>query len=149
MLLSLLSWCSLRIRVRLAIRSLTADTDVPLDIERMYGKRQPIAVRKPLASACPRKQNATPPAAPHQDCTDGLSTPPATEGETASETELETEVETSTPTLKSTKRLHSPHVGNESLKKTAAQQQPVSEHDLYYKYFRRDVVGLLNIDLLR
>jgi len=117
----------------------------------MYGKRQPIAVRKPLASAraCPRKQNAAPPAAARQDCTDGLSTPPATEGETASETELETEVETSTPTLKSTKRLRTPHVSNESLKNTAVQQQPVSEHDLYYKYFRRDVVGLLNIDLLR
>jgi phosphatidylethanolamine N-methyltransferase len=112
----------------------------------MYGKRQRIAVRKPLASTSPRKQNAAPPAASHQDCTDGLSTPPATEGETASETELETEFETDTPTPKS---LPTPRVSNESLKKTAVQQQTVSEHDLYYKYFKRDVVGLHNIDLLR
>ncbi|KAF8550645.1 hypothetical protein OG21DRAFT_1419342 [Imleria badia] len=117
-------------------------------IERMYGKRQPIAVRKPLPSTGPRKQNAVPPTS-HEDCTDGLSTPPATEGETASETELETEVETDKPTRKPNKTLHAPRVSNESLKKTAVQQQPVSEHDLHYKYFRRDVVGLLNIDLLR
>ncbi|KAF8438448.1 phospholipid methyltransferase-domain-containing protein [Boletus edulis BED1] len=120
-------------------------------IERMYGKRQPIAVRKPLASVGPRKQNAAPPTTSREDCTDGLATPPATEGETASETELETEVETEAPTLKSNKTLRTPtsHASDESLKQPTVQQQPVSEHDLYYKYFRRDVVGLLNIDLLR
>ena len=112
----------------------------------MYGKRQPISVRKPLASTSARKRNGTPPATSHRDSTDGLSTPPATEGETASETELETEPETDSPTPKC---LHTPRVSNESLKRTAMQQQTVSEHDLHYKYFKRDVVGLLNIDLLR
>lgn len=115
----------------------------------MYGKRQPIAVRKPLASNGLRKQSPTPPPTSREDCTDGLSTPPATEGETASDTELETEVETDTPTRKPNKTLRTPRESNESFKKTAVKQQPVSEHDLYYKYFRRDVVGLLNIDLLR
>ncbi|KAG8215187.1 phospholipid methyltransferase-domain-containing protein [Butyriboletus roseoflavus] len=118
-------------------------------IERMYGKRQPIAVRKPIASTGPRKQNVAPPATFHQDYTDGLSTPPATEGETASETDFETEVETPGPTRKPSKSLCTPRVSNESLRRTRVRQQPVSEHDLYHKYFRRDVVGLHNIDLLR
>ncbi|KAH0833927.1 phospholipid methyltransferase-domain-containing protein [Lanmaoa asiatica] len=118
-------------------------------IERMYGKRQPIAVRKPLASTRPRKQNTAPPVISHEDCTDNLSTPPATEGETTSETDFETEVETPVPTRKPSKIFHTPRVSNESLRRTSVQQQPVSEHDLYHKYFRRDVVGLHNIDLLR
>lgn len=117
-----------------------------LDIERMYGKRQPIAVRKPLVSTAPRKQNASLPATSRGDFTDGLSTPPATEGETASETELETEVETATPIQKPSLASSG---SKESLKKPTVQQRPVSEHDLHYKYFRRDAVGLLNIDLLR
>ena len=127
------------------------NVDVSLDIERMYGKRQPIAVRKPIASPAggPRKQHVTPPATSHQDHTDGLSTPPATEGETASETDFETEVETPVPTRKRSRNLCTPRGSNESLRKTPVQQQPVSEHDLYHKYFRRDVVGLHNIDLLR
>lgn len=127
---------------------LIPNVDVLLDIERMYGKRQPIAVRKPISAGL-RKQNSVSPATSKQDCTDGLSTPPATEGETASETELETEVETDPPTPRPTGTTPTPRVSNESLNKAAVQQQPVSEHDLYHKYFRRDVVGLLNIDLLR
>lgn len=119
------------------------------DIERMYGKRQPIAVRKPLASTGSRKRNGALPATPLQDCTDGLSTPPATEGETASETELETEIETDdTLTRKPSDSCHASRLSNDSLKGPAVQQL-VSEHDLYHKYFRRDVVGLHNIDLLR
>ena len=111
----------------------------------MYGKRQPIAVRKPLASTDPRKRNAGPPPAPHEDCTDGPPTPPATEGETV----LGTEVKTNKRTREPNKTFRTPSVSHESPKKIVAQQQPVSEHDLYHKYFRRDVVGLLNIDLLR
>lgn len=146
-LLSLLSWCSSRIRVRLATLPLTSTIDVPLDIERMYGKRQPIAVRKPLAST--RKQDVATLATSRQAPTDVLSTPSATEAETASETDIETEVETPIPTRKPSKNHHTPRMRNESLKRTAVQQQPVSMHDLHHKYFRRDAVGLHNIDLLR
>lgn len=135
--------------MRLSTLLQTTSVEVILDIERMYGKRQQIAVRKPLASTGPHKRNGAPPATSHQDCTDGLSTPPATEGESASETELETEVETDVPTRKPSKRRHALRLSNDSLKGTTVQQQPVSEHDLYHKYFRRDVVGLHNIDLLR
>lgn len=121
--------------------------EVALDIERMYGQRQPIAVRKPLAPTGPRKRTPPPPSQP--DGADGLSTPPATEGETASETELETEVEADVHAPKPRKRRHTPRLSSDSLPGTAAPPKPVSEHDLYHKYFRRDVVGLHNIDLLR
>ena len=148
MLLSLLSWCSLRIRVRLFCMLPNDDRSSRLDIERMYGKRQPIAVRKPVASSC-RKRNCPPPATSDQDSADGFLTPPTTEGETASETELETEVETDVPTPKASKG-HTPSLSSDSFKGIAVQQQQlVSQHDLYHKYFRRDVVGLHNIDLLR
>ncbi|KAG9308709.1 phospholipid methyltransferase-domain-containing protein [Chiua virens] len=116
-------------------------------IERMYGKRQQIAVRKPLAASGSRK-NGTPPITSNPQSVDGFSTPSATEGETASETELETEVDTVLLSRK-LKKNSLPRGGNESLKATIVQQQPASEHDLYHKYFRRDVVGLHNIDLLR
>ncbi|KAF9228138.1 hypothetical protein BS17DRAFT_849997 [Gyrodon lividus] len=126
-------------------------------IERMYGKRKPIAVRKPLFSTEARKakqqrdKDSAPPKTSQEDCTDGLSTPAATEGETASETELETETETesTTPTTQPKKGLEPPFAKNESPKRAVKQLQPLSEHDLHHKYFRRDVVIAHNIDLLR
>ncbi|KIJ61193.1 hypothetical protein HYDPIDRAFT_183320 [Hydnomerulius pinastri MD-312] len=125
-------------------------------IERMYGKRKPIAVRKPLFSTGPRKarqqkDNDPSPLPSHDDSADGLSTPAATEGETASETDLETETETEsmTPTMQSRKVLDDPLMKNESPKRPSKQVQSVSQHDLHHKYFRRDVVVFHNIDLLR
>jgi phosphatidylethanolamine N-methyltransferase len=116
----------------------------------MYGKRQPIAVRKPLPSTRPRNQKAsTLSEASNQDSTEALTTPPVIEGETASESDFETNFEVETPTGRSS---DSPAPSmHESLSTTEERlaQPPASEHDLYHKYFRRDIVGLRNIDLLR
>lgn len=121
----------------------------------MYGKRKPIAVRKPLFSTGTRKtrqqKEPTPPTSSHEDSADGLSTPAATEGETASETDLETETETEshTPTMQPKKGLELPPLRSESPRRAARQSQQVSQHDLHHKYFRRDVVVMHNLDLLR
>ncbi|KAH7882066.1 phospholipid methyltransferase-domain-containing protein [Phlebopus sp. FC_14] len=122
-------------------------------IERMYGKRKPIAVRKPLFSTRQRirqDKDITPTASSHEDAFDCPPTPAATEGETATETDLETETETesSTPTIQPKKSLDLPLASSSSLKRVVKQSQ-VSEHDLHHKYFRRDVVIVHNIDLLR
>ena len=79
--------------------------------------------------------------ASHEDSAHEASTPAATEGETASESELDTEIETeSVATPKGKPRSDS----------TSTRGRPqVSEHDLYHKYFRRDIVILQNIDLFR
>ena len=145
MLLSSLSWSSLRFPVCLSTIFFDGILTCPIDIERIYRKCQPIAVRKPLVLTDPRKWNTGPLPAPHKDCTDGLPTPPATEGKTV----LGTEVKTNKRTRELNKTFCTPSVSHESPKKIVVQQQPVSEHDLYHKYFRHDVVGLLNIDLLQ
>lgn len=117
----------------------------------MYGKRQPIAVRKPLPSTRLRNQKAsTLSEASNQDSTEALTTPPVIEGETASELDFETNFEVETPMGRSSNS-PAPSMSHESLSTTEERlaQPPASEHDLYHKYFRRDIVRLRNIDLLR
>ncbi|KAI6113557.1 phospholipid methyltransferase-domain-containing protein [Pisolithus croceorrhizus] len=128
-------------------------------IERMYGKRKPIAVRKPLLLdevAKPREAKVREVSVSdiyHEDSV-CESTPSVTEGETASESELETETETDdvpTPRIQPKRRRELPAVGIATAvsSRQLEGRQQVSQHDLYHKYFRRDVVILQNIDLLR
>ncbi|KAH7911129.1 phospholipid methyltransferase-domain-containing protein [Hygrophoropsis aurantiaca] len=128
-------------------------------IERMYGKRTPIALRKPLFTSAERKvrsqKDPSPiPPASEDETVEQLSTPAITEGETATETDLETETETEgehTPVIKD-KRLcgsQPPMITRSESARRAASELGVSQHDLHNKYFRRDTVILQNVDLLR
>ncbi|KAH7924203.1 hypothetical protein BV22DRAFT_1196127 [Leucogyrophana mollusca] len=128
-------------------------------IERMYGKRTPIALRKPLFTSTSRKvrsqKDPSPLPSPSEDeAVEQLSTPAVTEGETATETELDTETETeceSTPVLKEKplRGSQSPSSASSKSARRAASELGVSQHDLHNKYFRRDTVVLQNVDLLR
>ncbi|KIK41161.1 hypothetical protein CY34DRAFT_224284 [Suillus luteus UH-Slu-Lm8-n1] len=112
-------------------------------IERMYGKRKPIALRKPISASESKKikkMNSScqlPSSA--EDDPDQLSTPAATEGESATDTETETECEGKAPGIHRSYRPTQPIL----------LESTVSQHDLHHKYFRRDVVIFHNIDLLR
>ncbi|KAI6103019.1 phospholipid methyltransferase-domain-containing protein [Pisolithus sp. B1] len=128
-------------------------------IERMYGKRKPIAVRKPLLPdeiTKPREVKAREVSVSDMYHEDSVcdSTPSVTEGETASESELETETETDdvpTPRSQPKRSRELPAIGVATVVSSRQPEgrQQVSQHDLYHKYFRRDVVILQNIDLLR
>jgi len=114
----------------------------------MYGKRNPLAMRRPLSVSESKKSRArkvhdlSPILSSIEDNADQLTTPTVTEGESATDTELETECEGET-TPKDDKR----ELVN--LYALDPVQRATSQHDLHNKYFRRDVVGLHNIDLFR
>ncbi|KAF5376745.1 hypothetical protein D9615_007890 [Tricholomella constricta] len=142
-------------------------------IERMYGQRKAIAKRTPLfpnmrmtaTSSSSNSNTASSSATPavEADPADILSTPAATEGETATETELETETETEyeihRPDITSRKSSkHQPQLSIASLSSNGIasepatpryRRKPASQHDLLNKYFRRDAVVLRNLDLHR
>jgi phosphatidylethanolamine N-methyltransferase len=109
----------------------------------MYGKRKPIALRKPISASESKKikkMNSScqlPSSA--EDDPDQLSTPAATEGESATDTDTETECEGKAPGIHRSYRPTQPIL----------LESTVSQHDLHHKYFRRDVVIFHNIDLLR
>ncbi|KAI5119700.1 hypothetical protein M0805_003584 [Coniferiporia weirii] len=107
-------------------------------IERTYGQKKLLSSRVPLLDASEVHRKLTGSLQPtHQrkdsaasDMTD-LSTPAATEGESATETEeIETETETEMEIL------------NDALIKTP-------RHDLFNRYFRKDLILFHNFDLLR
>lgn len=147
----------------------------------MYGQRKAIAKRTPLFPANSRSKvvlqessgassstvtpGTTTPLV-EADLADILSTPAATEGETATETELETETEIEeenhggevTAGRKQSK--HQPQLSTASSVSAHSgisndstapryRRKAISQHDLLNKYFRRDAVVLRNIDLLR
>ncbi|KAF8339261.1 phosphatidylethanolamine N-methyltransferase [Amanita rubescens] len=126
-------------------------------IERMYGQRKFIAKRVPVVTS-----KATGVIDDTSDVSkttaDNLLVPAMTDGETTTDTELETETEAETPT-NSKQRLRSKHQrcnscgsGTDHLnseRRSDPRRKPVSQHDLFNKYFRRDTVILKNIDLLR
>ncbi|KAG6333073.1 hypothetical protein ID866_6015 [Astraeus odoratus] len=126
-------------------------------IERMYGKRKPIAVRKPLfpegTNKARQSKESSLPDTLHDDSAHEASTPAATEGETASDTDLETETEADGNATPRIQPRHGPHVSGASTPRATfsrrSSRQQLSQHDLLHKYFRRDVVILQNLDLLR
>lgn len=114
----------------------------------MYGQRKPIAMRKPLSVSSFKKSRArkvndlSPPLPSVEDNADQLSTPTVTEGESATDTELDTECEGEATPKHKKREL-------DNLYTCDPMQRAPSQHDLLHKYFRRDVVGFHNIDLLR
>ncbi|KAF9463504.1 phosphatidylethanolamine N-methyltransferase [Collybia nuda] len=147
-------------------------------IERMYGQPKAIAKRTPLFPSRPKSAPLpscqgsagsstiasvveTPPL--EADPADILSTPAATEGETATETDFDTEAEPDydTPIADVINKKLSKHHQQRSIASSTSsnggtdtsavrhKKKAVSQHDLLNKYFRRDAVIVRNIDLLR
>ncbi|GBE86958.1 Phosphatidylethanolamine N-methyltransferase [Sparassis crispa] len=132
-------------------------------IERTYGQRKPLAYRSPVIAALSQadvqsESHSRKDSSSSIEQTE-LSTPSATEGESATEpeelfteTETETEFETNF-TSNRIKRLtgfSSPFNGDLlSYVPSRASSPPLSQHDLMNRYFRKDMVLLMNIDLLR
>ncbi|THU85514.1 phosphatidylethanolamine N-methyltransferase [Dendrothele bispora CBS 962.96] len=125
-------------------------------IERMYGKPKILAKRTPLPIKS-QESEATPVEPVAIDIADiaDLTTPSATEADTATETELETETEENpSPSIvrnKAYKHQQTISVSSISLNGTefVTSKKPVSQHDLLNKYFRRDTVILRNLDVFR
>jgi len=132
-------------------------------IERMYGQRKLLASRIPLQYGTTSRRAANG-SASHQrsiseasDITDGVSTPAATEGDSATDTELETETETEHPRMFDVKErmdsgtpdtvpgTPSDTHGTLRLKTSLI----LTQHDLMNRFFRKDAVILHNLDLLR
>jgi phosphatidylethanolamine N-methyltransferase len=111
----------------------------------MYGQRKPLALRTPLLVPDGRKYSSriNRLRSLSEISTPGISTPSFTEGETATETEVETEVEDYLPAREMNIR---PPLAKVSAKKRS---RPMTQHDLLVRYFRKDLIGLHNIDLLR
>ncbi|OBZ74367.1 Phosphatidylethanolamine N-methyltransferase [Grifola frondosa] len=125
-------------------------------IERTYGHRKPLAQRSPLLSGVCQSGNSTeshsrPPSVSSVE----LSTPAATEGESATETdEVTTETETEFEIDSTVKRR--PGFAFSSLHDEVVSHGPsrcrspaLSHHDLVHRYFRKDAIFLHNVDLLR
>ncbi|KAH9943892.1 phosphatidylethanolamine N-methyltransferase [Amylocystis lapponica] len=142
-------------------------------IERTYGQRKPLAHRSPILgtfqeTACARHllhRIAFSPRFCGVCCRYRLSTPSATEGESATETDgpmTETETETELELKKTSRRvkrqLGSPRTSVSSMSSNAdtlagisrrSHSPPLSQHDLLHRYFRQDTIILHNIDIFR
>ncbi|KIJ41083.1 hypothetical protein M422DRAFT_31958 [Sphaerobolus stellatus SS14] len=116
-------------------------------IERMYGQRKPIGVRTPFISPPTSRSTTTPALRTRavQASIGDLSTPATTEGDSASETELETEVEDNYPPSALISGANTPA----SVRPKSPHVSPLNLHDLMNMYFRKDVLVLKNLDLLR
>ncbi|KAK7448497.1 phosphatidylethanolamine N-methyltransferase [Stygiomarasmius scandens] len=133
-------------------------------IERMYGKPKILAKRTPLPSKCQKSEasaaesvassSRNTPSSTEADSAD-LTTPSATEAETATETEFDTETEDGpSPSVRDSKvRKHKQLLSTSSISSASvdfmAPVKPISQHDLLNKYFRRDTVILRNLDVFR
>lgn len=132
------------------------------DIERTYGQRKLLAQRTPVYPNSSRKapEQTEPSPAKRRSreasvssvISTDLSTPAATEGETASETdevETETETELEIDVSRRRRRRSGPSPKSSNLSTKRARSPVLSMHDLNNTYFRKDAVLLRNIDLLR
>ncbi|KAI0076990.1 phosphatidylethanolamine N-methyltransferase [Panus rudis PR-1116 ss-1] len=133
-------------------------------IERTYGQRKLLAQRTPVQPTGSRKSidavqtssssHSRKPSTASTAETD-LSTPAATEGDTASETdELETETETEqdcgeSAHFKRKLRRSKANAPSPVAGKKRGRSPIMTLHDLYNIYFRKDAILLHNIDLLR
>jgi phosphatidylethanolamine N-methyltransferase len=109
----------------------------------MYGQPKPLALRTPLSVPSGDRKDSIHRRFASDASGPDMSTPPFTEGETATETEVETEMEDNLPARGTNmRRAHS---------KASAKPRslPKTQHDLLNQYFRKDVIGIHNIDLLR
>jgi phosphatidylethanolamine N-methyltransferase len=132
------------------------------DIERRYGQRKPIAQRTPIYPSTPRTNSDSTECSPSPtqcsgrnsplSATDTLTTPTATDGETATESDTlatEPEAESDTPTSKSGTFTPPKRTASVIERKKTTKGQGISQHDLLNKYFKRDTVLLHNVDLFR
>lgn len=114
----------------------------------MYGQRKPIAQRTPLIISPPTTRIISPTYSRPRPLSSSVYidslTPAATEGETTeTETELDTEVDDS---YISPKLSGGAHTG---IAATRLRSHSSTQHDLMNFFFRKDVIILRNIDLLR
>ncbi len=143
----------------------------------MYGQRKLMSLRTPVARDSPHSneveveartsaspllgETPRPSQCPLSEWIDEW-TPSATEGETATDTDVLSETETEyeahqdhdLPTFKGSKQLiPSPKSFTRPLPskstRSRVRRQSSSQHDLLTRYFRKDPIGLYNIDLLR
>ncbi|CAE6382178.1 unnamed protein product [Rhizoctonia solani] len=138
-------------------------------IERAYGQKQLIGARTPIVPSTPLVDTLELPNSVNAgiDPAD-LSTPAHTDAETDLETETEAETDNLSPSISPTRpvpvqplhvRIDSDglvRLDSDSEAKPLKSHRPrhsrnksTSKHDLLSRYFRKDVVGLKNIDLLR
>ncbi|KAI0042743.1 hypothetical protein FA95DRAFT_1584332 [Auriscalpium vulgare] len=117
-------------------------------IERFYGQRKPLAVRVPIQRPETRPPSADAIARQRAFSDPPLSTPSATEGETASDSETETEVDSNAASFDLRSRRPSPVSSARSLAKKRS-RSPMSYHDLLNRYFRKDTISVYNLDLFR
>ncbi|KAH9001866.1 phosphatidylethanolamine N-methyltransferase [Lactarius hatsudake] len=128
-------------------------------IERFYGQRKPLAQRVPIQRpTLPAISSARKIPARARAFSDPPSTPSATEGSTASE-ESETETTTELELQQSHTRnviatpkpkMKVPPAATPPLQlERQRSSSPQSHHDLRNKYFRRDTIFLLHLDIFR
>jgi phosphatidylethanolamine N-methyltransferase len=140
------------------------------DIERMYGQRKLMSMRTPvivsdapLGSEATRDQMSTGASSSSariskhvRNYSSDEPTPSATEGDTATDTdelmETETEEEDKQHTPRIANRRLSPRPSQFALNDGTSPRRPQSassQHDLLARYFRKDPIGLRNLDLMR
>lgn len=122
------------------------------DIERMYGQRKLLAKRTPLARPDSSPESAVKSRPMTRELSHVSDTPSFTEGDTATETETETESNIHSPghspsSSISRERSMSSEKKNPLIKRSRTKS--INQHDLLYRYFRKDVIGFKNIDILR
>lgn len=116
------------------------------DIERTYSERKLIAKRKPISPSKPRPvSSASASSAPTHSRTStidsvDLSTPAATDAPT--DTDTEADLDATFDEMRSTPIVH-------ASKKPKQKRQAPSGYDLLNRFFRKDAIGVKNIDLLR
>ena len=127
------------------IRILQISNAMVLDIERMYGQRKPIAQRTPLIIPQPTTRTTyltySRPRSLDSPLYVDSPTPTVTEGETTeTETELDTELDES---------YMLPPSDHARIAEARPRSHSLTQHDLLNFFFRKDVIILRNIDLLR
>lgn len=139
----------------------------------MYGQRKLMSLRTPVApnvnesfDASTRSLPSSPESSRRQHRDRSVSfdydTPSATDGETATDTEVLTETETETdnetdtrpkiPVPSTPRPGGSPRLaGNRPLTgpRHRERRQPSSQHDILARFFRKDPIGLRNLDFMR
>ena len=142
-----------------------------IDIERMYGERKLMSLRTPVvadaakpqdsASVSPVSSKSPPPRGRRHARTYSFDydTPSATDGETATDTEIPTENEADDafagvlvsrpPTPRQNTVPCASNARNSPSTWEPPRRKPSSQHDILARFFRKDPIGLKNVDLMR